>query len=57
MRPIREKLRSNGNTSAFHVREDIKVLMEYCNMLADYINQLNDELEETKRELAKKNAN
>lgn len=57
MRPIREKLRSNGNTSVFHTREDIKVLMEYCNMLADYINQLNNELEETKRELAKKTAN
>lgn len=57
MRPIREKLRPSGNTSVFHAREDIKVLMEYCNMLADYINQLNNELEETKRELAKKNAN
>lgn len=57
MRPIREKLRPSGNTSVFHTREDIKVLMEYCNMLADHINQLNNELEETKRELAKKNAN
>ena len=57
MRPIREKLRPSGNTSVFHAREDIKVLMEYCNMLADRINQLNDELEKAKRELAKKNAN
>ena len=57
MKPIREKLRSNGNTSVFHAREDIKVLTKYCNMLADRFNQLNDELEEAKRELAKKNAN
>ena len=57
MKPIREKLRPNGNTSVFHTREDIKVLMEYCNMLADRINQLNQELEETKCELVKKNAN
>ena len=57
MKPIREKLRPSGNTSVFHAHEDIKVLMEYCNMLAGYINQLNNELEETKRELAKKNAN
>lgn len=46
MKPIREKLRPNGNTSILHTREDIKVLMQYCNMLADNINQLNKELEE-----------
>lgn len=48
MKPIKEKLRPNGNTSVFHAREDIKVLMEYCNMLADNINQLNKELEEVR---------
>lgn len=51
MKPIREKIRTTGDSYIFHdTRGDIRTLMKYCNMLADKVNELNEELQVTKKE-------
>lgn len=52
MRKITERLRRTNGASVFHdSRQDVRTLIEYCNMLADKINELNDEVQELREKM------
>ena len=50
MKPIKEKIRKTSIQNIFHdTKGDIKMLVNYCNMLADKINELNNEVKELRK--------
>lgn len=51
MKKFYKRLRPNGETNLFHTREDIKQLVDYCNLLADKINELIDENDRLKQKI------
>lgn len=48
MKAFNKRIRPNGQTSLFHTRADVNVLMDFCNSLAAKV----DELIESNKRLA-----
>ena len=45
-------MRKTGTAYIFHnTKEDVRIIADYCNMLADKINELNAEVQELKSQL------
>ena len=46
MKPIKERIGKTGSCYlVYDAKEDIRILSNYCNMLADKINELNEEVQ------------
>lgn len=49
---IKDRMRKTGTVYIFHnTKEDVRIIADYCNMLADKINELNAEVQELKSQL------
>lgn len=46
---MKKRLRKNGNTSLFHTRADINIIMDFCNMLAEENESMKREIEKLKK--------
>jgi hypothetical protein len=40
MKPFNKRMRHNGQTSLFHTRADLNILIEFCNKLAEKVDEL-----------------
>lgn len=51
MKPIKDKMRSKGvSRFGYNALDDVRTLIEYCNMLADKVNELNNEVQELRKQ-------
>ena len=52
MKSIKERMRKSGTQYMFYnAKEDVRIISEYCNMLADKINELNLEVQELRKKV------
>lgn len=52
MKPIKERMRKSGTQyMIYNAKEDVRIISEYCNMLADKINELNLEVQELRKKV------
>lgn len=58
MKMIKDRMRKTGTAYIFHnTKEDMRIIADYCNMLADKINELNAEVQELKSQLKESEQN
>lgn len=40
MKPFKKRMRTNGQIHLFHTRNDLNILMDFCNSLAEKVDEL-----------------
>lgn len=40
MKPFKKRMRSNGQINLFHTRNDLNMVMAFCNSLAEKVDEL-----------------